>query len=200
MRRASEPPAAFAAFAAVSCSAGTMRGTSANDAGSFTSRSNPCTAATMNAGHTRSAVTASSGTRQIACSTLVRITVRRRSHRSTKLPPYGPQTMATSNSMTTMAAVARPEPVSMYTNAGSATASNQSPTLLTKPPPRTRRKSRLLHTLNDSLTVTARTLTHRRRRPRRNTTHGGLRAVGNPRLARSRTRSAYRNEFIYPAG
>ena len=50
-------------------------------------------------------------------------------------------------SMTTIAAVTRPEPVSVYTKAGRPTASSQSPMLLTSPPPSTSRKSRFLHTL-----------------------------------------------------
>lgn len=65
-RRAIAEAAVFAEFAWTSCSVATIRGTSANDAGSLTCCSSPCTPVTTNAGKMRSAVTASNGSKATA--------------------------------------------------------------------------------------------------------------------------------------
>ena len=106
-------PALLAEFAVTSWSVGTILGTIANDAGLLICASRPWIAATTNAGQIRSSVTASSGSMATAWARLVAMIVRRRSHRSARLPPYGPNTIPITSSVTTIVAVARPEPVSM---------------------------------------------------------------------------------------
>jgi hypothetical protein len=92
-----------------------MRGSSARLAGLLIRASDASSAATRYAGHSRSGVTASSGRSAAAWTTFVMINVRRRSSRSTMLPPSGPSSTAHASSTTKSAAVAEPEPLSVKT-------------------------------------------------------------------------------------
>ena len=105
----------LAALATVNWSGVTTRGSKATDAGLLICVRIAWAPTTRYAGQIRVPVTASKGVRVIACATLVAISVRRRSQRSTRLPPTGPSRSAATNSTTNKIAVSVPDPLLMNT-------------------------------------------------------------------------------------